>query len=263
MHHLKMSQQVNRSRRRRAGLSKLITLRVINTKIKWKQAKLPWVPPQIKSWKNSKDSAWKKPSRLARRGTMLAFLNSRVITRLIAGTKKYVRGKKTHLKCRHGNYFHLKGNVKTVLRKLCKCWAPMQRGFSFRLLHSVSVSGTASHYVCCLCKWKKKTRERTVSESSICVATNSLSFGRSFLNLMYAHFWFHLLDLLQFSAATPRSVFKLFHYFFSAHFSEFVISAKWRGGRVGWCRKGSEWFTQVPDSRFVVFAGEFLLHFSR
>lgn len=94
MHHLKMSQQVNRRRRRRAGLSKLITQRVINTKIKWKQAKLPWVPPQIKSWKNSKDSAWKKPSRLARRGTMLAFLNSRVITRLIAGTKKYVRGKK-------------------------------------------------------------------------------------------------------------------------------------------------------------------------
>lgn len=61
MHHLKMSQQVNRRRRRRTtGLSKLITQRVINTKIKWKQAKLPWVPPQIKSWKNSKDSAWKK-----------------------------------------------------------------------------------------------------------------------------------------------------------------------------------------------------------
>lgn len=183
-----MSQQVNRRRRRRrASLSKLITQRVINTKIKWKQAKLPWVPPQIKSWKNSKDSAWKKPSRLARRGTMLAFLNSRVIIRLIAGTKKYVRGKKTHLKCRHGNYFHLKGNVKTVLRKLCKCWAPMQRGFSFRLLHSVSVSGTASHYVCCLCKWKKKPRERTVSESSICVATNSLSFGRSFLSTWCTH----------------------------------------------------------------------------
>lgn len=95
MHHLKMSQQVNRRRRRRTtGLSKLITQRVINTKIKWKQAKLPWVPPQIKSWKNSKDSAWKKPSRLARRGTMLAFLNSRVITRLIAGAKNMFGGKK-------------------------------------------------------------------------------------------------------------------------------------------------------------------------
>lgn len=157
MHHLKMSQQVNRRRRRRAGLSKLITERVINTKIKWKQAKLPWVPPQIKSWKNSKDSAWKKtlqtgPSRHNAR----IFKQSRNYT-FNCRHKKYVRGKKTHLKCRHGNYFHLKGNVKTVLRKLCKCWAPMQRGFSFRLLHSVSVSGTASHYVCCLCKWKKKT----------------------------------------------------------------------------------------------------------
>lgn len=65
-------------------------------------------------WREGEKKRKEKPSRFA-------FLNSRVITRLIAGPKRARRKKrkKTHLKCRHGNFYtrYAKGSRVFISKK--------------------------------------------------------------------------------------------------------------------------------------------------
>lgn len=97
-------------------------------------------------------------------------------------------------------------------------------GFRFLLL--------VQHYVSWVAKcWKdERMKESTQkkSESSIYAARNSLSYAKCppphppKCSLMYAHFWFHLLDFPCIAACTGKSTPRthwIMVYFFSEHFA--------------------------------------------